>query len=169
MKHYLIIMPLMFFVNYVYGDADMELIDVEPFNVIGIEISTTNELEMNSSDPKIPGLWESFYTKHYGKSLNGNPIYGVYSDYESDVNGQYSVLAGIKAQEANSSYKVAKVKGGKYLVFRSEGDPSKAVVLAWQKVWEYFSNKNNEYERAYTSDFEVYEGVNSVSIYIAVK
>lgn len=147
----------------------MEPVNVEPFKVYGIRIDTTNESEMESTESKIPDLWKRFYTDHYGQTLSGSPVYGVYTNYESDVNGRYSVLAGVRATEAHKDYQEVKIERGKYLVFRREGEPSEAVVAAWQQVWEYFENPSKEYERAYTSDFEVYEGQDQVAIYIAIK
>ncbi len=155
--------------GYAHGEENMGLVNVEPFVVHGIEVSTTNEIEMKSGKSKIPSLWESFYKDHYGKALNGNPVYGIYTNYESDVNGQYSVIAGVKTSEDDEAYKKIEIKSGKYLVFKKEGGSPEAVVAAWQEVWNYFSNTDSPYKRAYTADFEVYEGPNNISVYIAVK
>ena len=162
----LLLIALLLSSVYVYGGNTMEPVNVEAFSIHGIEISTTNDIEMNSDNPKIPDLWKVFYTEHYGKLLKGSPVYGVYSNYESDVNGQYSVLAGVKTGDTKGDYTELTIEEGKYLIFRKEGEPIKAVISAWQEVWEYFSNSSSQYKRVYTKDFEVYENDNSVAIYI---
>jgi predicted transcriptional regulator YdeE len=155
--------------NYAYGDEPMKPVEIKSFNVHGIEISTTNEAEMESSTAKISGLWANFYKDHYGKMLIGRPVYGVYTNYESDVNGRYSVVAGVKAAHADTKYKEVRVEGGKYLVFNKEGDSPASVIAAWQDVWKYFANSNSEYKRSYTTDFEVYESPTKVAVYIAIR
>ena len=156
-------------INYAYGDEAMKPVDVKPFEVHGIEVSTTNEAEMKSGTAKIPGLWANFYRDHYGKTLIGTPVYGVYTNYESDVNGRYSVVAGVKADRADTKYKDVRIEGGRYLVFKKEGDSPASVVAAWQDVWKYFANANSEYKRSYTTDFEVYESPTKVAVYIAIR
>ena len=156
-------------ISHAYGGSEVELVNIESFNVYGLEISTTNEVEMNTGNAKIPELWESFYNDHYGKTLNGTPVYGVYTNYESDVNGRMSVIAGTKIKEIDKGYTKVEIEAGKYLIFEKEGKSPEIVMQAWQDVWEYFSKESGEYKRAYTTDFEVYEGSNKVSIYVAVK
>jgi predicted transcriptional regulator YdeE len=156
-------------INHAYGDEPMKPIEVKSFNVHGIEISTTNQAEMESSTAKIPGLWASFYKDHYGKTLIGTPVYGVYTNYESDVNGRYSVVAGVKSTLAETKYKEVRVEGGEYLVFEKEGESPASVIAAWQDVWKYFAVPNSEYKRSYTTDFEVYESPTKVAVCIAIR
>ncbi len=146
--------------------SEREIVHVDNFTVQGIKISTNNAVEM-TAEGKIPILWSTFYGQHYGQSLQGEPVYGVYSDYESDLNGQYSLLAGVKAGEKNSAYTETHIESGNYMVFRAQGEAGEAAIAAWQDVWAYFANDKVGYQRAYTTDFEVY-GLDSIAIYIAI-
>jgi hypothetical protein len=42
------------------------------------------------------------------------------------------------------------------------------VIDAWKEVWDYFSQAS-EVRRAYTTDFEVYKGMDEVAIHISVR
>jgi|GEM_PF-4538289 len=42
-------------------------------------------------------------------------------------------------------------------------------IETWGKIWEYFSNENSQYIRAYKTDFEYYKNENEIEIYISVQ
>jgi len=43
-----------------------------------------------------------------------------------------------------------------------------AIIETWGEIWEYFSNENSQYKRAYKTDFEYYKDQNEIEIYISV-
>jgi len=61
--------------------------------------------------------------------------------------------------------------GGKYLKFVAGGEMPKAVIKTWEEIWK----RDEELQRKYTADFEVYgrkanDGNNSeVEIFVATK
>jgi predicted transcriptional regulator YdeE len=140
----------------------MQHIVIEGFTVSGPSVRTSNEAERGLSG-KIAGLWGQFYASRPDQS---NPIYGVYSDYESDANGEFTVTAGTKV--SSGSGQGISIKSGTYLAFRADGAMPAAIIGAWKAVWEHFSS-NQPYVRAYETDYEEYTGLESAVIYIGIK
>lgn len=149
----------------------MNVVTIDEKRIIGLVARTTNAKEMNPATGKIGALWKEFDEQVKVDYKNGNRVYAVYFDYESDVTGEYSVLAGTDQLDANSTTQLVTtvIQNGKYLVFTAQGDIPKIVFDTWAQVWEYFSKKDAKYERLYTTDFEYYKSQNEIEIYIAVK
>ena len=132
--------------------------------IYGFTTRTNNETEFNPETAKIPGIWQ---TLHQSTLINDAEIFGVYSNYESDMNGFYSVTAGCPNQHGQNNLTKIEIQSGNYLVFENQGAMPDAIIQAWQRVWEYFSNQKN-YQRAYQTDFEKYLGPNHIAIYIGI-
>jgi predicted transcriptional regulator YdeE len=152
-------------------DMGMKLVSMDEKRVVGLSTRTTNAKEMNPATGMIGPLWKEFDAKVKVDYKDGNRVYGVYFNYESDATGEYSVLAGTDQLNAGSSTKLETIviQSGKYLVFAAKGDIPKIVFDTWGKVWKYFSTKNAKYERSYTTDFERYINQNEIEVCVAVK
>lgn len=140
----------------------MELVKIESFAVSGSSVRTNNAAEA-SGPGKLSSLWTKFYESYRPSS---GTVYGVYSDYQSDASGDYTVTAGTKTTSAGASD--VTVKSGDYLRFPANGEMPGAIIEAWKSVWEFFSKKQ-PYVRLYETDFEQYDGPTSAGIYIGVK
>lgn len=147
---------------------------IEPFRVAGIRVRTTNQEEMSPETAKLGSLWGRFFQEgiagRIANQVPDSPSYGVYSDYESDVNGPYSVTAGVQIDPAGTGggeFTHVDVRGGEYLVFAGKGAMPQVVIDTWLAVWDYFSQPS-EFTRAYTTDFELYKGMDEVVIHISV-
>ncbi|MEK3867303.1 effector binding domain-containing protein [Paenibacillus sp. FSL H7-0716] len=67
----------------------------------GVSIRTTNEAEMGP-DGGLPQLWETYFQSNIaGQIATVNPeyIYALYTDYESDASGAYTVVIGHEVAE----------------------------------------------------------------------
>ena len=135
---------------------------IESFSISGLNIRTNNALEASSAG-KIPALWGQFYSS---QTMPAVLVYGVYSDYESDASGEFTVTAGTKCAELAKSD--ISIKPGSYLVFPASGPMPAAIIDAWKAVWEHFSHPQS-YERSYETDFEEYSGQDSARIFIGIK
>ncbi len=136
----------------------------------GISVRTNNETESNEETQKIAPLWakydeENIFSKTLNKA-NNTSFYGLYLNYESDVNGDYDAMVAVEVTKTKN--KPIIIENQKYLVFTKEGELPEVAFEAWQEVWEYFEN-NSEYERAYAVDFEKYSKKEEVEIYISIK
>ncbi len=151
----------------------------QSFQIVGISAQTSNAKEI-TSQAKIPQLWTDFYQQDIVGQIT-NPVsqvtYGLYSDYETDVNGEYFITLGIEVSavdEVPDGLVIKTVPAAKYLVFTSEKGPMPDIIIkAWQDIWAWFAKSG--VERAYTGDFEVYDErcanpqEAQVDIYIAIK
>ncbi|MEW6733519.1 MAG: GyrI-like domain-containing protein [Acidobacteriota bacterium] len=143
--------------------------------IVGISIRTTNRAEMNAETAQIPSLWQTFYqerlTEKIPEQISGGLVYGVYSSYESDLNGAYTLTAGLEVKDGidvSQRFSKVEIAEGKYLVFHGQGAMPQIIFDTWGRVWALFSS-NSQCKRAYTTDFEVYQGQDEISIYISIK
>ena len=67
-----------------------ELVIIDSFSVVGLSTRTKNTDEMNSATSRIGKLWDSFYKTDLARKTN--LIYGVYSNYESNEHGLYTLV-----------------------------------------------------------------------------
>jgi predicted transcriptional regulator YdeE len=139
---------------------------VDSFTVIGFMVRTQNSDEFNQEKAKLPKLWQQFYSSDL---ITNTTIFGVYSNYESDANGLYSVIAGVNNNDNNHpALHTIKVNSGNYLIFQGKGSMPQAVIETWQRIWDYFT-EGSFHQRCFMTDFEAYSNGDEVSIYIGVK
>lgn len=146
--------------------------------VTGFAIRTSN-LKEGGPDGLIPSMWERYLQSgmQHRNDLKDPPfLYALYTEYENDVNGSYTVLLGHELEHpvTEEGLQTAFIPEAEYMVFTSSPGPMQQVVpQLWQEIWSFFQSK--ETERAYTGDFELYDlrGFHPdqvvVNIYIAVK
>lgn len=133
-----------------------EKINIETFHIIGIPIRTTNKDYQAMKD--IGEVWERFYADGIMAKIpakTDETIYALYTDYETDFRGEYTFILGCTVKsldEIPEGLKGHTVTGGSYLKFSAKGKIPDAVGQQWQEIWA----KDDELDRAYTTDFEVY-------------
>jgi len=96
----------------------------------------------------------------------------VYTEYESDHLGKYTVLVGSPVTASlgqYAEYEVTEVPDGSFLLFTARGQMPVALVETWQQIWAYFEG-DVPYERAYSADFEIHhqDQPDRVDVYVAV-
>lgn len=155
----------------------MQPIVIEPIHLIGIETRTNNSDEITGNG-KIPQLIQSFYGEKLHKipDRDGSQILAVYTDYESDENGEYTYFLGARVHDLSKipdGMVGRTIASARYQVIPSEqGSIPEIVLKVWQNIWQNSDIKNI---RAYTTDFELYEeqslasGNTRVNVYIAIK
>lgn len=146
----------------------------------GVSIRTTNAIE-TGPDGRLSQLWDTYFRSNIAvQTGTGNPehIYALYTDYESDATGAYSVVIGHKVTDDSlqddSNLVCAALPESKYMVFTTKKGPVFEVVSqAWVEIWGYF--KESLEVRTYTGDYELYDAQNfdpantEVKIYIAIE
>jgi len=155
-------------------NIEEKMLDVT--HVVGIKIVTSSANESNPETALIPALWQQFFSDSVveqipNKKQNGH-ILGVYTDYDIEQPGVYTVIAGHEVtgiQQCPDAMVEVTIPEGRYLVFSDEGEMPAIIYSLWQSIWEYFEN-NADYRRLYTTDFEKYNVDESslVEIYIAI-
>lgn len=146
----------------------MRVTKVKKLMISGISETTNNELESSEESAKIGKLWEDYFEKDiYKKTFdkaNSDFMYGVYSNYDSDVNGNYKITVGVEVTKPKNA---VIIEDKRYLVFNKTGEFPDIVTELWEEIWDYF-NSNSEYERAFEVDFEKYAKEDEIEIYISI-
>ncbi|MEJ9220265.1 GyrI-like domain-containing protein [Paenibacillus glucanolyticus] len=156
-------------------------VEVRPaMSIQGVGVRTTNEAEAGPL-AKIPSLWDRYFQSGLQASLSDKDqaIYALYTDYESDASGAYTLVIGNrmdKGATAESSDELlqAHVPASKYLVFRTRRGPLMEIVpQVWYEIWSYFEQA--EEKRTFTGDYERYDTLQFdpantvVDVYIAIE
>lgn len=146
----------------------------------GISVRTTNLAETSFETAKLGRLWQKFYQNHVEHLSEGEDIYGVFHNYESeDLVGAFDVVASWNTanhednDKSSAELVTVTIPAGKYLVFTEEGRMPNTVMNAWEKAWEYFHNPDCAHTRTFNVDFEHYIGGNleygQLDLYIGIE
>ncbi|MEX1042136.1 MAG: effector binding domain-containing protein, partial [Pirellulaceae bacterium] len=144
-------------------------------------VRTNNNTESHADKAKIPDLYERYFDEELDDvipEIDQTPTqsqrrYAVYADYDSDENGDYTILVGKQVSddaETPDQFEGTTIDQGNYLKFVGQGQPPEVVSATWEHIWEYF-RATDTHDRAFTTDFEVYDQSkpDQVEIYIAVQ
>jgi len=151
-------------------------ISLPAIKMVGLACRTRNQFETAESSARIPQVWEDFYDKkaiHKIENIkNPNCIMGVFTKYESDQDGFYTMILGTEVKEFGhipEGLIGLSIMDNQYLLFSGEGELPDSVLDTWENASDFFS-ENRDYQRGYTTDIEVYnlDELESVKLYIAV-
>ena len=152
---------------------NQKIITKETFQIIGIEIYTSNE----KATIDIPKLWEKFYTENVKDRIPNkinDEILAIYTNYEGNHTKPYSYILGCEVSSLDiiPEGMISKtILATQYEIFIAKGKMPNEIVKTWQHIW----SPDIENRRSYISDFEVYgdkygDPENSeVEIYIGIK
>jgi len=148
---------------------------MDNLKIIGIATETTNQ--DGRSAQEIGRLWERFYAENIMRRIldrAGDEVYAIYTDYESDYTGKYTIIIGLKVNSLNHVPMGLVGREFEPIPFRqftAKGPMPGAVVEAWKEIWK----NDKELNRSYQYDYEVYgaacqNGENSVvDIFVGIK
>lgn len=149
---------------------------IQTFYIIGISIRTTNQNGQAAKD--IEALWGRFWSEDIQQKVpnkNGDEIFAVYTDYESDFTGFYTTIVGLPVKSLENipdGFVGITIETANYQKFVSKGKMPEAVVSTWFEIW---GNKELNLQRAYKADFTIhgkkyFDGDNAeVETFISVK
>ncbi|EFT35826.1 transcription activator effector binding protein [Riemerella anatipestifer RA-YM] len=145
------------------------------FKVIGVSTRTTNK--DNKSKEDLGKLWGQFYAENIFEKIPNkvsDEIFSIYTDYKSNYTEEYTTIIGVPVSTLNeipNGLVGREFEAENFQKFVAKGEMPNAVINTWIDIW----NRDEELNRKYTYDFEVY-GENSqkgqdseVEIYIATK
>jgi predicted transcriptional regulator YdeE len=147
-----------------------EIIDLQEKKVAGIKIRTSNSDPNMTKD--IGELWQNFFVNGIYQSIpnkQNDKTIGLYTNYESDVNGKYDMMVCCEIQSnlqtlpADLCSQI--IPSGKYAKFVVKGDMQKAVAEFWMQLWSM------NLDRKYSCDFEEYQSgsdMNNAEIHIYI-
>jgi predicted transcriptional regulator YdeE len=144
------------------------------FLVAGLRVRTTHRIEAFAQTAKIPALWRRFFVDKVGDQipdrLPDSTVLAVYSDYDRDDAGPYSMLIGHKVgtlEQTPNGMSGIWLLPARYLRFEPAGPAFEYPADAWAEIRQYFA-LTHDHERAYTADYEVHSAA-GVAIYVAIK
>src|SRR5690606_39239524 len=137
------------------------------FDVVGISVRASNAKAGETIGP----LWGRFYGEGIADKIQGrldDCVLGVYSKYESDHNGEYTLMAGCWVKDdapTPEGLERIRVPAQEYVIVTGKGEMPQVVWETWGKVYE------TDIPRAFTTDFEVYDPAKpgALQIWLAVK
>jgi len=162
-----------------------EIITLPVIIIAGITARTSNSKEFDAATAQIPKTMQQFFTQTMpvlsANNVSGS-VYAVYTDYESDMNGEYTYVIGQSPASAESvdelrqaSLHVFQLHGQKYAKFTTApGKMPDVVIDAWKHIWS-LSDEELGGKRSYKTDFEVYGPLSMdpnnavVEIYIGIE
>jgi predicted transcriptional regulator YdeE len=137
------------------------IVDRPGFVVAGIQVRTSNRDEMDPLRARIPGLWSRW--ENVAADLPGErqeALFAVYSDYESDHQGPYSLTLGYRVKPGVATppgMARVEVPSGRYAVVISRRGPLPAIVQeAWQRIGRLTEAELGG-RRTFRVDYEVYD------------
>ncbi|ADQ81473.1 effector binding domain-containing protein [Riemerella anatipestifer] len=145
------------------------------FKVIGVSTRTTNK--DNKSKEDLGKLWGQFYAENIFEKIPNkvsDEIFSIYTDYKSNYTEEYTTIIGVPVSTLNeipNGLVGREFEAENFQKFVAKGEMPNAVINTWIDIW----NRDEELNRKYTYDFEVYGGNSQkgqdseVEIYIATK
>src|ERR1700693_1856037 len=104
----------------------MKTVWVDGFAVTGREARTSNPREMSG---------KGVIFKMWSDVPSSSAIVAVYSEYESDKDGEYNYLLGTKAAPDDTPQR--QVEMGEYILLQFEGPiTAEATIGLWQQIWD---------------------------------
>jgi predicted transcriptional regulator YdeE len=151
------------------------MIIVDSFKIIGISVRTTNK--ENKATKDIGNLWGMFYSENIIKKIQNrisDDIFSIYTDYINNFQDEYITIIGVSVPNLDS---IPEGMVGRefptenFKVFDVNGSLPGAIIDTWREIWR----QDNELQRKYSYDFELYKkaGLNTedqvVKIFISLK
>ena len=122
----------------------------EEIKLIGITTRTNNAhiFESNPSTNKIAATVQKYFHDGLAEQIKGrkNPAktFCVYTNYESDFNGDYTFFIGeevISFDEVSENLETLNIPAQNYIKFTSEPGPMPAVCIdMWKNIWKMSQN-----------------------------
>lgn len=135
-------------------------IHLGPMVLVGITARTSNAKEM-SGKGKIAALWQRFWEEgilsQIPNPLVPSEIVVAYTEFETDENGEYTILIGTKVSSLDSlppHLTTVNVLESDYLQVPTEWGPISEIGMnTWKKIWSEETYRKN---RSYKTDLEIY-------------
>lgn len=132
--------------------------------LVGITARTNNAAEMNPDTAKIGATLQRYFQNNVAEKIearkNPGTTFCVYTNYESDFNGDYTYFVGEAVTNLNAlspDLETLLIPAQNYAKFTTDPGPMPAVCIdLWQNIWKMTASDLGG-ERSYIADFEVYD------------
>ena len=141
---------------------EIKILELPKIDVIGVAVRTSNRKEL-TKEAAIKKLWEFCKTEDaLNKILNklDTDILAVYTEFESDMNGEFTYLLGARVTAdalPPEGFVKKTIPAGKFAVFPSDrGLFSNMVIRTWQRIWNLKKHQPGG-DRTYLADYEIHK------------
>jgi len=132
--------------------------------LIGITVRTNNAAEMTPSRAKILPTIHRYFQEGVSEKITQRKkpgtTYSVYTDYDSDANGEYTYFFGeevVAFNELPEGFSSITIPAQDYAKFtNAPGVMPEVCVNMWKKIWQ-MKPEDLTGERGYQADFELYD------------
>lgn len=133
---------------------------LQEIKLLGITARTNNASEMDQNTAKIGATMHKYSSEQLASKIPNRKhpgvTYCVYTDYENDMNGDYTYFIGEEVSEFSEQQEGLQklvIPAQKYTKFTSDrGAMPMVCINLWQKIWQEFDG-----QRGYIADFELYD------------
>jgi predicted transcriptional regulator YdeE len=128
-----------------------ETVDLDEVRLIGATLRTSN-----ARGAEIGAFWGRLFSEgHFERIPNkaSDDIYGVYTDYESDHLGEYTLFVGspvTSVDDVPEGMSTLTIAPGRYARFVLPDATPTSIVAVWTQIWD----SALEPRRAYVADFD---------------
>jgi predicted transcriptional regulator YdeE len=152
--------------------------------LVGITTRTNNTqiFEVDPQTNKIAATVQKYFNNGLSEKIkarhNPGTTFCVYTNYESDVNGDYTYFIGEQVnsfEDIDKEFEMLTIPMQNYAKFTNQPGPMPTVCIdMWQNIWKMNASDLGG-ERAYIADFEVYDERSrdhnnvTLDIYIGIK
>ncbi len=142
-----------------------EKIELQELALVGLTARTNNKNEMNPETSKIASLAGTYWGNQLANDIKHRTqpgiTYSVYTEYESDENGEYTYFIGEAVESVDdqnlSQFRTLVIPKSSYQKFTTQpGKMPDIVIASWQSIWK-MSEGDFGGKRKYIADFEVYD------------
>lgn len=160
-----------------------EKITLGDLTLVGLTVRTNNKNEINPEVSRIGALagsyWGDQVANAFNDRVNAGVTYAVYTEYESDENGEYTYFIGEEVKSLDnqdqSKFKSLLIPSSNYQKFTTgPGKMPDIIIASWQEIWQ-MSKEDFGGKRKYLADFEIYDqrasdpNNSEVDIYIGIE
>lgn len=134
---------------------DFQIQTIAGFTIAGITLRTTNQ--DNRALREIGQLWGKWFAEKVSDQIPhkvDETVYSLYYDYESDYQGEYTVLLGCKVTSVEglpAGLTFREVPEDRYAVYHRQGTLPTITHEIWTAVYS-----EKAYVRGYRTDFDRY-------------
>jgi predicted transcriptional regulator YdeE len=158
------------------------IVQIPELHLVGVTCRTNNASELNPLTAKIGQLIQDYFQKGLSGKIKHrkkpNNTYCVYTNYESDFNGDYTYFVGEEVtsiDEVDAEFESVIIPPQHYVKFTNgPGKMPDVCIEAWQQIWTMPASDFGG-KRSYIADFELYDERSydpqnaTLDIYIGIK
>jgi predicted transcriptional regulator YdeE len=141
-----------------------QIIQFPEIKLVGITARTNNANEMKPETGKIPSMIQKYFHGGLSEKImtrkNPGTTYCVYTNYESDVTGDYTYFIGEEVTSLEGvpeGFETIAIPAQNYAKFTNQPGPMPAVCIGmWKNIWAMKPSDLGG-DRSYIADFEVYD------------